>query len=269
MRELAPGPRRWPRSSCPWPRPSRCSASWPSRWSRAPGGSTRRPTCSTGSPASPRRPRAPCKTAGWSTRSPTRPCMTSSPDWPTACSSAIACAPLCARPARTVSSSALLHRPGRLQAGQRRVRPRGRRPAAGRCGRAPASVHRAEDVVARLGGDEFAVLIDAHGCKPDSEAVCERFVRALEEPFLIDGHWLRVGRERRTGGVPAGRRGCRGAAAHRPTRPCSAPSVLARPRRRAAEPAGADAPRSPRGPQRSRVSGAVPNTRSQNGALTP
>ena len=52
---------------------------------------------------------------------------------------------------------------------------------------------RAEDVVARLGGDEFAVLIDAETGPRDAEEVSERLAGALTEPFMIDGHRLRLG----------------------------------------------------------------------------
>jgi diguanylate cyclase (GGDEF)-like protein len=48
---------------------------------------------------------------------------------------------------------------------------------------------RASDTVARLGGDEFAVLIQADG----AECVHERLMAALESPFRIGGHELRLG----------------------------------------------------------------------------
>ena len=47
-------------------------------------------------------------------------------------------------------------RPRRLQDRQRHARPRGRRPAAGRCRRAHPGCVRTDDLAARLGGDEFA-----------------------------------------------------------------------------------------------------------------
>jgi diguanylate cyclase (GGDEF)-like protein len=52
---------------------------------------------------------------------------------------------------------------------------------------------RAEDAVARLGGDEFAVLIDAQTSPRAAEEVSERLAGALTEPFMIDGHRLRLG----------------------------------------------------------------------------
>jgi diguanylate cyclase (GGDEF)-like protein len=46
---------------------------------------------------------------------------------------------------------------------------------------------RPADVPARLGGDEFAVLADGSSTE-EAERVAERLVRALSEPFLIEGH---------------------------------------------------------------------------------
>ncbi len=51
---------------------------------------------------------------------------------------------------------------------------------------------RASDTVARLGGDEFAVLlptVDAHG----AHATAEKILRALEQPFVLDGHGFDIG----------------------------------------------------------------------------
>ena len=50
---------------------------------------------------------------------------------------------------------------------------------------------RAEDLVSRLGGDEFAVLVDYR--PEEAEAVGERILIALREPFHIDGHTVGVG----------------------------------------------------------------------------
>jgi diguanylate cyclase (GGDEF)-like protein len=53
-------------------------------------------------------------------------------------------------------------------------------------------VLRESDVLARLGGDEFALLLptaDAEG----GVSMAERLLRALEEPFGIDGHAFQVG----------------------------------------------------------------------------
>ena len=52
---------------------------------------------------------------------------------------------------------------------------------------------RSEDTVARLGGDEFAVLIDSQTAAGDAEEVSERLADALTQPFMIDGHQLRLG----------------------------------------------------------------------------
>ncbi|GAA0574165.1 EAL domain-containing protein [Paractinoplanes ferrugineus] len=48
-----------------------------------------------------------------------------------------------------------------------------------------------DDLVARLGGDEFAVVLDRHPA--DAEPTGHRILAALREPFLIDGHRIRVG----------------------------------------------------------------------------
>ena len=52
---------------------------------------------------------------------------------------------------------------------------------------------RSEDTVARLGGDEFAVLIDSHTAPGDAEEVSDRLASSLAQPFMIDGHPLRLG----------------------------------------------------------------------------
>ena len=51
---------------------------------------------------------------------------------------------------------------------------------------------RASDLVARLGGDEFAVLITTQTSREDSDALAERLADTFLDPFLIDGHRLRV-----------------------------------------------------------------------------
>ncbi|HSC01985.1 MAG TPA: diguanylate cyclase [Solirubrobacteraceae bacterium] len=56
-----------------------------------------------------------------------------------------------------------------------------------------AACTRSEDTVARLGGDEFAVLIDSQTAAGDAEEVSDRLAAALTEPFMIDGHRLRLG----------------------------------------------------------------------------
>jgi diguanylate cyclase (GGDEF)-like protein len=60
-------------------------------------------------------------------------------------------------------------------------------------GKRLAACTRAEDLVARLGGDEFAVLIDADTAPGDADDVSERLARALNEPFMIEGHRLQLG----------------------------------------------------------------------------
>ncbi|HYB27040.1 MAG TPA: diguanylate cyclase [Solirubrobacteraceae bacterium] len=49
------------------------------------------------------------------------------------------------------------------------------------------------DTVARLGGDEFAVLIDSETAPADAETVSDRLAAALTDPFVIEGHELRLG----------------------------------------------------------------------------
>jgi diguanylate cyclase (GGDEF)-like protein len=56
-----------------------------------------------------------------------------------------------------------------------------------------AGCTRSEDMVARLGGDEFAVLIDCQTTAADAKGVSERLAAALTNPFVIEGHMLRVG----------------------------------------------------------------------------
>ena len=52
---------------------------------------------------------------------------------------------------------------------------------------------RPEDTVARLGGDEFAVIVDAIEDASQLGPIAERFQKAFESPFVIDGHKLSVG----------------------------------------------------------------------------
>jgi diguanylate cyclase (GGDEF)-like protein len=58
---------------------------------------------------------------------------------------------------------------------------------------------RAQDVVARLGGDEFAVLVAGH----DDGAIAARLARAFDDPFVLDGHVLRIGASIGTATAPA------------------------------------------------------------------
>jgi diguanylate cyclase (GGDEF)-like protein len=52
------------------------------------------------------------------------------------------------------------------------------------------STLRAGEIAARLGGDEFAVFLP-RGL--EAPAVAERILRAIEEPFLVEGHEVRIG----------------------------------------------------------------------------
>ncbi|MBB3122282.1 putative bifunctional diguanylate cyclase/phosphodiesterase [Pseudoduganella violacea] len=54
-------------------------------------------------------------------------------------------------------------------------------------------VLREQDVVARLGGDEFAVGLFELGQHYEASMVAHKLLAALNEPFMIDGHDLRVG----------------------------------------------------------------------------
>jgi diguanylate cyclase (GGDEF)-like protein len=51
---------------------------------------------------------------------------------------------------------------------------------------------RATDVVARLGGDEFAVLIASPASPADADSVLDRLDAAFADPFMLDGHTLRL-----------------------------------------------------------------------------
>jgi diguanylate cyclase (GGDEF)-like protein len=52
---------------------------------------------------------------------------------------------------------------------------------------------RAGDTAARFGGDEFAVLVEEAADGATAETVAERILAALEDPFRIAGHELRIG----------------------------------------------------------------------------
>jgi hypothetical protein len=54
-------------------------------------------------------------------------------------------------------------------------------------------VLRDQDLVARLGGDEFAVGLFDIGQHFEASMVAQKLLATLNEPFLIDGHDLRVG----------------------------------------------------------------------------
>jgi diguanylate cyclase (GGDEF)-like protein len=59
-------------------------------------------------------------------------------------------------------------------------------------GKRLASCTRAADTVARLGGDEFAVLIGTEVSASDADGVSRRLEVAFADPFVIDGHRLRL-----------------------------------------------------------------------------
>lgn len=59
-------------------------------------------------------------------------------------------------------------------------------------GRLRAAV-RGADIVGRVGGDEFVVVLTQVGHLAGGQAVAERVVRSLGEPFALDGVILRVG----------------------------------------------------------------------------
>jgi diguanylate cyclase (GGDEF)-like protein/PAS domain S-box-containing protein len=46
---------------------------------------------------------------------------------------------------------------------------------------------RSEDTVGRLGGDEFAVVLSNLGAMQDAEAVAQKIIRSIDEPFQLDG----------------------------------------------------------------------------------
>ena len=52
---------------------------------------------------------------------------------------------------------------------------------------------RENDVLARLGGDEFALLLRDVSQPAEAAAIAERIVKAMSNPFTIDGHQLVIG----------------------------------------------------------------------------
>jgi len=55
------------------------------------------------------------------------------------------------------------------------------------------AILRESDTFARLGGDEFAVLQELSRIPEDAQALAEKLIEALREPFLFDGAALHVG----------------------------------------------------------------------------
>lgn len=54
-------------------------------------------------------------------------------------------------------------------------------------------VTREVDTVSRLGGDEFAVILENLSARHIATAISAKIKKALNEPFIIDGHSLRIG----------------------------------------------------------------------------
>ncbi|WP_423065754.1 EAL domain-containing protein [Devosia sp. CN2-171] len=52
---------------------------------------------------------------------------------------------------------------------------------------------REDDVLARLGGDEFALLLRDIQSPSEAAAIADRIVKAMSNPFTIDGHQLVIG----------------------------------------------------------------------------
>jgi diguanylate cyclase (GGDEF)-like protein/PAS domain S-box-containing protein len=46
---------------------------------------------------------------------------------------------------------------------------------------------RSEDTVGRLGGDEFAVVLSSLGAVQNAEAVAQKIIRSIDDPFQLDG----------------------------------------------------------------------------------
>ena len=114
---------------------------------------------------------------------------------------------------RTDAVGAAVRRPRRLQGGQRRARPRGRRRAA--AGGGPQRLRgrlRRSDLLARLGGDEFLVGAarpgpgDGRARGPPGR---RRAAAAVRAPVPLRGQERGGRREHRRGGLPRRRRGVR------------------------------------------------------------
>lgn len=52
---------------------------------------------------------------------------------------------------------------------------------------------RESDTVARIAGDEFTVILSRINHHADASVVAEKIVKALSEPFLLDGHTIHIG----------------------------------------------------------------------------
>lgn len=51
---------------------------------------------------------------------------------------------------------------------------------------------RETDTVARLGGDEFVILLEGLKARQDAEPTATRFLNAMRQPIMVDGHALTV-----------------------------------------------------------------------------
>ncbi len=60
-------------------------------------------------------------------------------------------------------------------------------------GERTGTILRESDTFARLGGDEFAVLQQLARIPEDADALAEKLIESLQEPFPFDGKALRVG----------------------------------------------------------------------------
>lgn len=52
---------------------------------------------------------------------------------------------------------------------------------------------RESDTVARIAGDEFTVILPRVGNRTDASAIAEKIIRTIAEPFLLEGHTIRIG----------------------------------------------------------------------------
>jgi GGDEF domain-containing protein len=78
----------------------------------------------------------------------------------------------------------ILPRPRPLQAGQRPLRPRGRRRAAAPVRRTCRGAVRKTDTVGRLAGDEFVVILEMLHSDADAQEAADK-LPALQQPFVL------------------------------------------------------------------------------------
>ncbi|WP_199053249.1 sensor domain-containing diguanylate cyclase [Aquitalea sp. ASV15] len=55
------------------------------------------------------------------------------------------------------------------------------------------AIMRSEDTVARLGGDEFVLLMEDVESNREADRVVERLKHAIQQPYEVDGHSIRLG----------------------------------------------------------------------------